>query len=107
MSHARRTTQDGRVMVESSDKTWFTGEGNGKPLQYTSHENTMNCVKRQKGMTPKDGQKVSNVLLGKRGGQPLITSERMKQLGQSRSDAQLWMCLVLKVKFDAVKNSIA
>ena len=67
----------------------------------------MNCVKRQKGMTPKDGQKVSNVLLGKRGGQPLITSERMKQLGQSRSDAQFWMCLVVKVKFDTVKNSIA
>ena len=53
------------------------------------------------------GGKVSNVLLGKRGGQPLITSERMKQLGQSRSDAQFWMCLVVKVKFDTVKNSIA
>ena len=30
-----RATQDGWVMVESSDKTWFTGEGNGKPLQYS------------------------------------------------------------------------
>ena len=28
-----RATQDGRVMVDSSDKTWFTGKGNGKPLQ--------------------------------------------------------------------------
>ena len=27
-----RATQDGQVMVESSDKTWSTGEGNGKPL---------------------------------------------------------------------------
>ena len=24
--------------------------------------------------------------------------ERMKQLGQSRNDAQLWMCLVVKVQ---------
>ena len=29
-----RATQDGRVMMESSDKTWSTGEGNAKPLQY-------------------------------------------------------------------------
>ena len=30
----------------------------------------------------------------------------MKQLGQSGYDAQLWMCLVMKVKSDAVKNNI-
>ena len=41
-------TQDGQVMVESSDKTWSTGEGNGKPLQYSCLENTMNSIKRQK-----------------------------------------------------------
>ena len=35
-------------MVESSDKMWFTGEGNGKPLQYSSLENPMNSMKRQK-----------------------------------------------------------
>ena len=29
-----RATQDAQVMVESSDKTWSTGGGNGKPLQY-------------------------------------------------------------------------
>ena len=29
-------TQDGRVMVESSDKTWSTGEGNGKPLHLSA-----------------------------------------------------------------------
>ena len=41
-------------MVESSDKTWSTGEGNGKPLQYSCLENPMNSMKRQKDMTPKD-----------------------------------------------------
>ena len=34
-----RATQDGWVMVESSDKTWFTGQENGKPLQYSCLEN--------------------------------------------------------------------
>ena len=34
-------------MVESSDNTWSTGEGNGKPLQYSCLENPMNCIKRQ------------------------------------------------------------
>ena len=52
------------------------------------------------------GQKESNMLIGKSGGQLLIAPERMKQLGQSRNDAQLWICLVLKVKSDAVKNSL-
>ena len=47
-------TQDGQVMVESSDKTWSTGEGNGKPLQYSCLENPMNSMKRQKGRTLKD-----------------------------------------------------
>ena len=36
-----------------------------------------------------------------------IAPERMKWLSQSGNDAQLWMCLVMKVKFDVVKNSIA
>ena len=47
LSHARRVTQDGWVMVESSDRMWSTGEGNGKPLQYSCLENPMNSMKRQ------------------------------------------------------------
>ena len=39
--------QDRQVMVESSDKMWSTGEGNGKPLQYSCLENDMNNMKRQ------------------------------------------------------------
>ena len=46
--------QDGRVIVESSDKMWPTGEGNGKPLQYSCLENPMNSMKRQKDRTLKD-----------------------------------------------------
>ena len=49
-----RSTQDGRVMVERSDKLWSTGEGNGKPLQYSYLENPMNSMKRQKDRILKD-----------------------------------------------------
>ena len=41
-------------MVERSDKIWPTGEGNGKPLQYSCLENPMNTTKRQKDRTLKD-----------------------------------------------------
>ena len=41
-------------MVDSFDKTRVTGEGNGKPLQYSSLENPMNSMKRQKDRTQKD-----------------------------------------------------
>ena len=49
-----RATQDGRVMVESSDKMWSTGERNGKPRQYSCLENPMNSMKRQKDWILKD-----------------------------------------------------
>ena len=54
LSHAHGATQDGRVMVERSDRMWSTGVGNGKPLQYSCLENPMNSMKRQKDMTLKD-----------------------------------------------------
>ena len=47
-------TQVGRAMVERSDRMWSTGEGNGKPLQYSCLENSMNSMKRQKDRTLKD-----------------------------------------------------
>ena len=44
-------------MVEISEKTWSTGEGNGKngkPLQYSCLDNPINSMKRQKDRTLKD-----------------------------------------------------
>ena len=35
------------MSVERSDRMWSTGEGNGKPLQYSCLENPMNSMKRQ------------------------------------------------------------
>ena len=49
-----RATQDGWVMVKSFDKTWYTEEENGKPLQYSCLENPMNSMKRPKDRTLKD-----------------------------------------------------
>ena len=49
-----RATQDRQVMVESPDKMWSTGEGNGKPLQYPCHKDPKNSMKRQKDRTLKD-----------------------------------------------------
>ena len=49
-----RATQDGWVMVKSSDKTWSSREENGKPLQHSCLENPVNNMKKQKDMTLKD-----------------------------------------------------
>ena len=49
-----KATQDVQDMVESSDKMWSTGEGNGNSLQYSCLENSMNSLKSQKDRTLKD-----------------------------------------------------
>ena len=54
LSHDRGPTQDGWLMVERSDRMWSTGEGNGKPLQYSCLENPMNSMKRQNGRILKE-----------------------------------------------------
>ena len=91
LSHASGATQDGRVMVEMSDRMWSSGEGNGKPLQYSCLENPMNSMKRQNDRILKEelpGQEVPNMLLEISGE---ITPERMKGWSQSKNNTQLWM----------------
>ena len=71
-------------MVESSDKMWSIGEGNGKPLQYSCLENPINSMKRQKDIILKDEFPRSvgaNTLLEKSGE---ITPERMKRRSQRK-----------------------
>ena len=83
-----RATQDGWIMVESSDKMWSTGEGNGKLLQYSCLENLMNSMKRQKYRTLKDelprlvGAQYATEISGE------ITPERMKGWIQSKNNTQ-------------------
>ena len=54
LNHAISVTQDRWIMVESSDKMWSTGEGNGKLLQYSCLKNPMQIMKSQKDRTLKD-----------------------------------------------------
>ena len=108
MSHAMScmATQDGWVMVKSSEKTWSTARGKDKTLQLYCCENPMNNMKRSKDTTLEmspPGLMVFDMLPG----QLLLAPERMKWLGQSGNDTQLWMCLVVKVKSSAVKNNTA
>ena len=90
-SHACGATQDQRVMVERSDRMWSSGEGNGKPLQYSSLENPMNSMKRQNDRILKEELPRSvgaNTLLEISGE---ITPERMKGWSQSKNNTQLSM----------------
>jgi len=54
MRHALQGHPRQWVMVDSYDKMWSTGEGNGKPLQYNCLEKPMNSMKKQKDRTLKD-----------------------------------------------------
>ena len=86
---------------------WSTGEGNGKPLQYSYLENTMNSMKRQKDRTLKDELPRSvgaNMLLEISGE---IAPETMKGWSQSKNNTHLWMGLVIEARADAVKSNIA
>jgi len=80
-----------KVVVESSDKTWSTGEGNGKPLQYSCLENPMNSMKRKKEWTLKDELPRSVGAQYATGDNGEITPDRMKGWSQSKNNTQLWM----------------
>ena len=83
---ARGATQDGWVKVERSDRMWSTGEGNGKPLQYSCLENSMNSMKIQNDRILKEELPRSRCPISGE-----ITPERMKGWRQSKNNTQLWM----------------
>ena len=94
-------------MVESSDRMWSTGEGNGKPLQYSCLENPMNSMRRQNDRILKEELPRSVGAQYTTGDQWRNTSERMKGCSQSINNTQLWMGLVIEARSDAVKSTIA
>ena len=91
LSHAHGATQDGQVKVERSDRLCSTGEGNGKPLQYSCLENPMNSMKKQNDRILKEelprsvGAQYATETSGE------ITPERIKGWSQSKNNTQLWM----------------
>ena len=86
---------------------WSTGEGNGKPLQYSYLENPMNSMKKQKDRTLKDELHRSVGAQYAIGDQWRNNSRRMKGWSQSKNNTQLWIGLVIEAKFNAVKSNIA
>ena len=89
-----RATQDGQVMVEKSDRMWATGEGNGKPLQFSCLENLMNSMKRQKDRTLKDELPRSVGAQYATGDQGRNNSRKNEDNG-AKAKTQLWVCLVM------------
>ena len=100
-------TQDGWVTVERADRVWSTGEGSGKPLQYSCLENPMNSMRRQNDRTLKEELPRSVGAQYATGDQWRITPERMKGWSQSKNNTQLWMGLVIEARSNAVKSSVA
>ena len=94
-------------MVESSDKTWSTGEGNGKPLQHSCRENPMNSMKRQKDMTLKDELPRSvgvQCATGEEWRKNSIKNEEMEPKQKQHPAVDV---TVMEVKSNAVKSNIA
>ena len=106
LSHAHGATQDGRVMVERSDRMWSTGEGNGKPLQYSCLEIPMNSMKRQNDRILKEELPRSVGAQYATGDQWRNNSRKMKGWSQSKNNTQLWMWLVIEARSDAVKHNL-
>ena len=78
-------------MVESSDKMWSTGEGSGKPLQYSWLENPMNSMKRQKDRTLKDEFPRSVGAQYATGDRWRNNSRKTEGMEPKQNDVRLWM----------------
>ena len=84
-------TQNGQVMVERSDRMWSTGEGNGKPLQYSCLENPMNSMKRQKDRTLKEELPRSLGTQYATGDQWRNNFKKDEEMEPNKSTTQLWI----------------
>ena len=102
-----RATQDEQVMVESSDKMWSTGEGNGRPLQYSCLENPMNSMKRQKYRTLKDELPRSVGAQYATGGQWRNNSRRNEGMQPNQNQNPAVDVTGDRARFDAIKSNIA
>ena len=91
LSHARGATQDRQVMVERSGRMWSTGEGNGKPLQYSCLENPMNSMKRQNDRILKEELPRSVGAQYVTGGQWKNNSRKNEGMEPNKNNTQLWM----------------
>ena len=101
-----RATQDGWVMVKSSDKMWPTREGNGKQLQHSCIENPMNSMKRQKEEILRE-EFHRSVGAQYATGDQWRNNSRKNEGMEPKKKQQLWMGQVIEASFDAVKSNTA
>ena len=94
-------------MVESSDKMWSTGEGNGKPLQYFCLENPINSMKRQKDRTLKDELPRSVGAQYATGEEWRYNSRKNEEMEPKQKQHPVVAVTGDGSKFDAVKSNIA
>ena len=92
---------------ERSDRMWSTGEGDGKPLQYSCLENPMNSMKRKKDRTLKDELPRSVGAQYASGDQCRNNSRKNEGWSQSKNNTQLWMGLVIEARSNALNSNIA
>ena len=109
MTHSSwcKATQHRWVVVESSDKMWPIGEGNGKPLQYSCLENPMNSMKRSKDRTVKDELPRSVGAQYATGDQWRNNSRKNEGLEPKQKQNPVVNGTVIEERFDAVKSNIA
>ena len=98
-------TQDGQVMVERSDRKWSTGEGDGKPPQYSCHENPMNSMKRQNDRILKEELPRSVSAQYATGDQWRNNSRKNEGMEPKQNNTHLWVWLVIQARSDAVKSN--
>ena len=84
-----------------------TGEGNGKPLQYSCLENPMNSMKRQKDRTLKEELPGSIGAQHATGDQWRYSSRNKEEMEPKQKQHQLWMGLVIETRSDAIKSNTA
>ena len=84
-------TLDRWVMVERSDRMWSSGEGNGKPLQYSCLEKPMNSMKRQNDRILKEELSRSVGAQYATGDQWRNNSRKNEEMEPSKNNTQLWM----------------
>ena len=93
-------------MVERSDRMWPTGEGNGKPLQYSCLENPMDSKKRQNDRTLKEELPRSVGAQCATGDQWRNNSRENEEMEPRQKQYLLWMGLVIEARSNAVKSNI-
>ena len=107
LSHVRGATQDGQVMVKRSERMWSTGEGNGKPLQYSCLENTMNSMKVQNDRILKEELIRSVGAQYATGDQWRNNSRKNEGMEPKQKQYPAVDVRVIEARSDAIKSNIA